>query len=115
MDEKYNLAEGKHDDIGVFVKTNKNGKKKVYINFLTVKESPLEFVHSKVSINVKQMKKFLEFFGDWADKNNNGYLMWDELKSSDKIYTAWNDYVKPPETTGADHMPDRETTDDMPF
>lgn len=115
MTDKYNLSEGKHEDMGVFVKTNQKGKKKVYINFITAKESPLEFVHSKITINVKQMKKFLEYFEEWAETNNNGYLMWDNLKSGDKLYTVWNDYVKQPEKTGADHMPDRESTDDLPF
>ena len=58
-------------------------------NFITAKESPLEFVHSKITINVKQMKKFLEYFEEWAETNNNGYLMWDNLKSGDKLREDW--------------------------
>jgi|TARA_Y100000361_G_scaffold33551_1_gene28142 hypothetical protein len=80
-----------------------------YINFVTYKTSPLDWLHGKQSINVKQAIAYLTHIQEWCDKNNNGYLMLDNrYNKKGEVYTCWTNYTKPKELTNDQHLKDRE-------
>tara|TARA_R100000951_G_scaffold5237_1_gene5774 strand:+ start:499 stop:801 length:303 start_codon:yes stop_codon:yes gene_type:complete len=98
-------------------------KDKEFLNFMFTKPSDLSFVHAKQSVKVDEMIEWLNSKRDWANTHAKGFISWDVLTTkadANKLYSTWNDYLKPEEqATASNHMPDRagsqQASEDLPF
>ena len=90
--------------------------KKIFTIGLYAKPASVDFIATRLSINIDQFTQWLQ---DNKPSGTKGYIDIDIFKSKDpdKFYGALNTY-KPKEVTSSDHMPDRqlaEDTNDLPF
>jgi hypothetical protein len=89
--------------------------KKIFTSGLYAKPGNVDFIATKLSINIEQ---FTDWLKDNKQNGSDGYINIDIFKSKDpeKFYGALNTY-KPREVKSSDHMPDRKLVenDGLPF
>lgn len=96
--------------------TNNNTE---FLNFLFARKGKYDFIVSNVSVKAEEMIAWLKDNKETADANN-GFITFDILKSQkdpNKYYakTFKPDASKKKAVTAKEHMPDRESVDDLPF
>ena len=89
-----------------------------FVNSIIPKTSNLDFVVCKLSVKVDELQAFLKTKQEFAN-GNNGFITIDILKSKNdpsKIYSKFSDWKpKQEQVTSAQHQPDRELNNDLPF